>query len=314
MDTADDLPLDYSPELPIVISCVAERYLIFDVKLATWLRRQLHICGLTIGSLPLAPSQNLFLGIPIEIMPEEAMLLVERGLGTVQDEVRAHDQAIHSPDPARRADYLAMLQNTTRHIEALKVQEKAESKKRALEKQSRKAAVAASAPKPNPSNAGLLDFDDSEDPPAQQTPHIDNNSADLERPSNNSTATSNPSNSYGITPATSDTLLAPHSPSTTSQTVKNVPPSYPLFRLLHDKGYFMTPGLRFGCQYAVYPGDPLRFHSHFLAVGRQWNEEIDLMDIVGGGRLGTGVKKAFLVGAEAPNGEVRTFSVEWAAM
>jgi len=47
----------------------------------------------------------------------------------------------------------------------------------------------------------------------------------------------------------------------------------------------MTPGLRFGCHYTVYPGDPLRFHSHFLATGADWDEEFDLLDIVGGGRL-----------------------------
>lgn len=88
----------------------------------------------------------------------------------------------------------------------------------------------------------------------------------------------------------------------------------------------MSPGLRFGCQYCVYPGDPLRFHSHFLAVGKGWDEEFDLMQLVGGGRLGTGVKKGFLVGGkekrfrEVDEGEggsekgVRAFSIEWSGM
>ena len=82
----------------------------------------------------------------------------------------------------------------------------------------------------------------------------------------------------------------------------------------------MGPGLRFGCQYVAYPGDPLRYHSHFLVTGHEWDEEIDLLDIVGGGRLGTGVKKGYMIGG-APKGEqvddegqVRVFSFEWAAM
>jgi tRNA-splicing endonuclease subunit Sen34 len=99
---------------------------------------------------------------------------------------------------------------------------------------------------------------------------------------------------------------------------------------MHSKGYFSTPGLRFGCQYTIYPGDPLRFHSHFLATGLDWNEEFDLLDLVGGGRLGTGVKKSYLFGGEDPsvkeaerNSEqgkqefvesVRAFSLEWAGM
>jgi len=89
----------------------------------------------------------------------------------------------------------------------------------------------------------------------------------------------------------------------------------------------MTPGLRFGCHYTVYPGDPLRFHSHFLATGADWDEEFDLLDIVGGGRLGTGVKKAYLIGGadtspkESESGGcldagegVRAFSIEWAGL
>ena len=76
------------------------------------------------------------------------------------------------------------------------------------------------------------------------------------------------------------------------------PSSYPIYRHLHSQSYFLSPGLRFGCQYLAYPGDPLRFHSHFLVVGRGWDEEVDLLTLVGGGRLGTGVKKGFLFGGK----------------
>lgn len=88
----------------------------------------------------------------------------------------------------------------------------------------------------------------------------------------------------------------------------------------------------------AYPGDPLRFHSHFLAVGRHWEEEWELGELVSGGRLGTGVKKGFLIGGEVTtDGEkhhrdqdsedkitalevdddkkgVRAFCVEWGGM
>jgi tRNA-splicing endonuclease subunit Sen34 len=106
-----------------------------------------------------------------------------------------------------------------------------------------------------------------------------------------------------------------------AQHVPKVPVSYPLFAHLNALRYFLTPGLRFGCDYTVYPGDPLRFHSHFLANGYGWEEDIPIMDIVGGGRLGTGVKKGFLLGGRedtsggATEGSpVRTFCIEWAGM
>lgn len=89
--------------------------------------------------------------------------------------------------------------------------------------------------------------------------------------------------------------------------------SYPLYKHLHANSYFLSPGLRFGCQFMAYPGDPLRFHSHFVVTGMGWDEEIEMRDIVGGGRLGTGVKKAWMVGGEDKDkpGVVRTFCVEW---
>jgi hypothetical protein len=120
-----------------------------------------------------------------------------------------------------------------------------------------------------------------------------------------------------ITPTTSTPPL-PTPPKDTSRPLPVVPKSYPLFRFLHSRGYFFMPGLRFGCNYSVYPGDPLRYHSHFLATGLGWDEKFDLLDIVGGGRLGTGTKKAYMVGGENPmapkQDNVRAFSVEWASM
>lgn len=82
------------------------------------------------------------------------------------------------------------------------------------------------------------------------------------------------------------------------------------------------PGLRFGCNYNVYPGDPLRFHSHFLATSFEWDQEIPMLDLIGGGRLGTAVKKGFLIGGEDTEAEtegewgdnVRTFCIEWGGM
>jgi tRNA-splicing endonuclease subunit Sen34 len=100
----------------------------------------------------------------------------------------------------------------------------------------------------------------------------------------------------------------------------------------------MSPGIRFGCRYTAYPGDPLRFHSHFLCDGMDWDDEFDLLGLVGGGRLGTGVKKGFLVGGTEVKGtaaaaattstdtgggvvrdgehddDVRAFCIEWAGM
>ncbi|KAL1911316.1 tRNA-splicing endonuclease subunit [Sporothrix stenoceras] len=89
---------------------------------------------------------------------------------------------------------------------------------------------------------------------------------------------------------------------------------------LADRGYYTTPGLRFGGQLSVYPGDPFRYHAHFVANSYGWDEPIRMLDVVGTGRLATGVKKGLLIGGAKPaeddteNAVVRTFTLEWAAI
>ena len=239
----------------------------------------------------------MFLGVPIEIMPEEAQLLVERGIAIIVDDARAHDQAVRSADEARRADYMARIEKKSRLAKQAKDQDKAVSRKLGLEKQSKRLADSTRSSQAG-STADLLNVDN-EEPPQEDEVTIPEDAASIppdESPIQTLPLTAT-ANAYRVTPATSRLLLPPNSVSTS--TVKDLPSSYPLYRHLHDQGFFMTPGLRFGCQYTVYPGDPLRFHSHFLAVGTEWDEEIDLMEIVGGGRLGTGVKKGFLLGGAA---------------
>ncbi len=66
----------------------------------------------------------------------------------------------------------------------------------------------------------------------------------------------------------------------------------------------------------------------------EWDEEINLLDLIGGGRLGTGVKKGWLIGGVEEQGKaeagkaaiesarkddskepkVRTFCIEWGGM
>jgi tRNA-splicing endonuclease subunit Sen34 len=314
MDDASDLGFDFTPDLPISISAVSGRYLLFDIKVASWLRREHRMCGVTIGTLPIAPSQNLFLGVPIEIMPEEAQLLLERGIAVIVDDARAHDLAIRKADRARRSDYLAQLERQAKQVKQAKEQEKAQSKKRALDKKSKNATNSTKTNQHAPV-ADLLNFEDDEAPAENQANDQTGGEAVSVAgdPHPRVQPHSSTANIYQVTPASSELLLPPPASSPTSM-IRSLPACYPLYRHLHDKGFFMTPGLRFGCQYSVYPGDPLRFHAHFVAVGTEWDEELDLMDIVGGGRLGTGVKKGFLLGGANPLGEVKTFSVEWAAM
>ncbi|KAH8651496.1 hypothetical protein BGZ60DRAFT_388435 [Tricladium varicosporioides] len=308
---------------PIPISLISGRYLLFDVNVVTYLRRTHHICGSLLGSIPQAPQQNVFLGLPLELLPEEAKILVEKEVAYIVNDAAWHSNHFTNLQGEDRKKYLESLRS-----EGLKASKAKESAARQRsEKALAKQAVLRATKKANPSTCEQSE-DLSVTPESDTTETTSNGSTTIQEdeeiftddrstsptPSKNSDAIT----PWAITPTTSCSPSSlPQNPS--PQLDPTVPSSYPLFAHLHARNYYIMPGLRFGCDYNVYPGDPLRFHSHFLATGYDWNQEIPLLDLIGGGRLGTAVKKGFMIGGknterEAEGNNVRTFVVEWAGM
>ena len=295
---------------PIPISLISGRYLLFDINVVTYLRRTHRICGTLIGSIPQIPQQNIFLGLPAELMPEEARLLVQKEVAYIVDDFAWHKQNFNTFEGVDRAKYLGSLRSEGH--KARKAAETASQSRRA----NALARHAARRPREESSEGATM-----RDPTGG-----DDDSESLfnyERPASPVWSTASPGSAsntpYAITPTTTYSPLSlPQNPS--QQPDPPVPSSYHLFTHLHCKDYFVMPGLRFGSDYNVYPGDPLRFHSHFAAVSYDWDEEIPMIDLIGGGRLGTRVKKAFLIGGKdleskaVEDDGVRTFSIEWGGM
>ena len=506
---------------PFPISCVAGRYLLFDVDVVSHVRRNHNICGVLVGTIPNLSQQNVFLGIPLELMPEEARVLVEGGHAYVVDDVEIHRQGFQEMGREDRLKHLADMdrQGVEAANESLAAQERKKNaalKKKGLKTESTECQTTPSIANrtttmkstttasrgaestasdttihvqlPNSLDRSTLGFimkgsgfseqesqvDSSSIPspsselsisiaselgssfidlgsimkgssfiessvkaksqgigqPINTAPALSSCASDLgssftdlgsimkgssflepifvgmkvkqakleevaplltKEEEAGSTGTNSgeaqseaamlkefaaqaiedshesaPSiaevkheeaeNQQMIESYNAEAAIFDSEPPTSVPLVKNtssksvfaqrqyitpttstpplptplieesrplpvVPKSYPLFRFLHSRGYFFMPGLRFGCNYSVYPGDPLRYHSHFLATGLGWDEKFDLLDIVGGGRLGTGTKKAYMVGGESVEAakdegkeNVRAFSIEWASM
>ncbi|KAK6421275.1 tRNA-splicing endonuclease subunit, partial [Oleoguttula sp. CCFEE 5521] len=308
---------------------------------------------------------NVFSGIPLELMPEEARLLVEKGIAYLVDDVKAHKHAFM--DNGLSAEEKKSFQSALRRqglAAARDVVKRGDDRKKvALEKKfgtgdwndipeemlvpTGKRAKKGKKTGCRPTSSGGTGTNT----PAEEefravTPAAEEDEILFSAPAESMTNPRPPGpprsesrassaagslmlTPYPQTPTTSAPLLQSTPPSSDEVLpLPEVPPSYPLYKHLHEKSYFIAPGLRFGCQYMAYPGDPLRFHSHFLCNGMDWDQEFDLLDIVGGGRLGTGVKKGFLIGGEeasstnnkahhgAVNGEKgeRTFCIEWGGM
>lgn len=259
-------------------------------------------------------------------------MLVEKELAYIVDDLRWHSLGMQSITAAQKEAFIADLD-----IEGREAAKAADKKREASKRKTMKRLSDGNkSPKDVSSERGDgpgVERENSEDALFCQVQALDS------APILSLTSSRPEEKAWAITPATSYPPLQtpPMAPATTLPTVK--PSSYALFKHLHSLSYFLSPGLRFGCQFSVYPGDPLRFHSHFLAVGTDWDEEIDLLDLVGGGRLGTGVKKGWLIGGVNEgesvrltrrrenhpdagetkhvgpwNPNVRTFCIEWGGM
>jgi tRNA-splicing endonuclease subunit Sen34 len=293
-------------EEPIPISKISNRYLVFDADAVAYLRRVHRICGVLVGNIPRAAQQNIFSGIPLELMPEEARLLVLQEHAYVVDEVHEHELQAFGANPPFRQEYVI-----------------------ALEKKSLAAADAQKASDDQRKGKWKVKSGQSADQPQRKRKSKESTEETHDNTSlfssvpirqNLSPQETKQLTARSITPLLSYPLVQT-SPLAAQSEVPGATPSYPLFSHLHSNGYYLSPGLRFGCQYTAYPGDPLRYHSHFLAVSKAWDEPIDLLDVLGGGRLGTRVKKGYLVGGvEEPSpgqkgeAKVRTYCIEWAAM
>jgi tRNA-splicing endonuclease subunit Sen34 len=329
---------------PIPVFKVAHRYMLYDVNVVTYLRREHNISGVLIGTLPQASQQNVFLGLPLELMPEEARLLVEKKVAYIVDDVAEHRRNFLAGalGQEERKAFQAALRKQGLGAAAEATQKSDDRKKAALKKlgastdnwndipddmfkpdpsrkkrpAARRVASATASASTTPPNGPSDEDSLFAPPPAAGPPRKALSVLSLK----DSASGPEP---YGVTPTTSHPPLQAQRPADGAVLeLPKVPDSYPVYKHLHEQGYFMAPGLRFGCQYMAYPGDPLRFHSHFLCNGMSWDEEFDLLDLVGGGRLGTGVKKGFLIGGEEPkkesshkgDGNVRAFCIEWGGM
>lgn len=313
------------PILPIPISYISGNYYLFSIDSVSYLRRQHNICGVLSGTLPQIPQQNVFLGLPLELMPEEARLLVEKGVAYIVDEAKAHKDGMKLLMEEDRRRYLRDLEAQGLHAMRVQLSRKEQQREKSLKKIEEKKANAKKSKQGQEQEQEQLS---SEDPAGLEAFFAPAPAPTPEQRSESGPRTSPDIEPMGITPPVSRPPLPTHPSPDQLLPLPEVPPSYPLFAHLHSKGYYLSPGLRFGCQYVAYPGDPLRFHSHFLVVSAEWEEEIDLMDIIAGGRLGTGVKKGFLLGGVDRRGRdgsgfegegdvndgVRTFSIEWAGM
>ena len=86
---------------------------------------------------------------------------------------------------------------------------------------------------------------------------------------------------------------------------------YIVYKNFRDKGYIINPGIKFGCDFAVYEKGPGIDHAPFLIQVYNRSESITSTGIVLAGRLATTVKKQFILAIPKGKDKVDFLALDW---
>ncbi|CAE6421493.1 unnamed protein product [Rhizoctonia solani] len=283
-----------------------------------------RICGTLSGTLPSVSQQNVFLGTPLTLLPEEVAALVNTGkalsfahssappvkptsdigIACIVHDARSHGaptkHQLQRWAQVRKSIIEAEIKEREASVAPVKVDMSDKAQKKRLEREARKAAQA--------QQSELSSVTVAEPEPAappittqqQHTVHVPGPSSEFPWYTAQIFHTIDEAREAGV-------WVYPRDVKERAECA--------VFRDLWEKGNYLGPGIKFGGNYLVYPGDPLRFHSHFVAsVHPSRTSAIRPMDIVAFGRLGTATKKVHLLcGYDDESGTVSYHSIEWAS-
>jgi len=70
---------------------------------------------------------------------------------------------------------------------------------------------------------------------------------------------------------------------------------YAVYRDLRDHGLIVTPGIKYGCDFAVYKHGPGVDHAPYMVSVKKTKDEVTATEVVKAGRLATTVRKRFII-------------------
>ena len=85
---------------------------------------------------------------------------------------------------------------------------------------------------------------------------------------------------------------------------------YQIYRDLRERGLIVAPGIKYGCDFAVYEKGPGLDHAPYIIKVKGSREGLTAAEIVEAGRLATSVRKTFIIAIVDP-GEIRFLSFKW---
>ncbi|XP_075978832.1 tRNA splicing endonuclease subunit 34 [Anticarsia gemmatalis] len=255
------------------------------------LRSQFRICGALIGSLPSFPRQNDFLGLPMALKSEEAALLVEKGICILLELPNITSLPSKSE-----------VQTIQKHEEKARLEQIEALRKRKIEQMSQKIDIIIAGKRQKLLSKGItnikLDKQTLLQEEINKLPELAPAHVLVHLPTEHSVDT--------VKLQVSIDVLRP-------SVIKGEGAlRYKVFKDLWEKQHHITSGSKFGCDYLLYPGDPVRFHATYM-VRCIYNQAatISPAEFVAFGRLSVAVNKLAVLAFCNSSGQVDYQTLQW---
>ena len=96
-----------------------------------------------------------------------------------------------------------------------------------------------------------------------------------------------------------------------NRTYKQFDLGYAAYENLREKGLIVTPGIRFGSDFAIYEHGPGIDHAPFIVTVKREQETMGPFEVVLAGRLATTVRKQFTIAVPGRRGKVNYLVFRW---
>ena len=91
----------------------------------------------------------------------------------------------------------------------------------------------------------------------------------------------------------------------------NFDKKYVVYKDFREKGYVVNPGIKFGCDFAVYQSGPGIDHAPYLVQVYNKSDTISSTGVVLAGRLSSSVKKKFILAIPSGKTNVDYLALDW---
>ena len=91
----------------------------------------------------------------------------------------------------------------------------------------------------------------------------------------------------------------------------NFDKKFQVYKNFRDKGYIVNPGIKFGCDFAVYQKGPGIDHAPYLVQVYNTSDVISSTGVVLAGRLATTVRKQFILAIPHGKDDVNYLMLDW---